>query len=89
MKLATILDRGNANYKKGLYDLAISDYTKALEIDPRYADAYYNRGNAYAKKGLYDQAISEFTKALEINPRHADAYYNRGIANQWGCNREK
>ena len=29
------------------YDRAIVDYTKALELNPDYADAYNNRGNAY------------------------------------------
>jgi len=73
-------NRGNAYSDKGQYDQAISDYTKALEINPRYARPYYNRGSAYARKGQYDQAISDYTKALEINPRYARAYYNRGSA---------
>jgi tetratricopeptide (TPR) repeat protein len=58
----------------------ISDFTQALEINPRLAMAFYNRGTAYGKKGQYDQAISDFNKALEINPRYAEAYYSRGIA---------
>ncbi|HHT9126660.1 MAG TPA: tetratricopeptide repeat protein [Candidatus Brocadiia bacterium] len=67
-------------YKKGEYDLAISDYNKAIEINPRLAEAYYNRGTAYGKKGEYDRAILDFNKAIEINPRLAEAYYNRGTA---------
>ncbi len=74
------LKRGLAYAKKGQYDQAISDFTKALEINPRYAYAYNNRGLTYWNKGQYDQAISDFTKALEINPRDADAYVNRGVA---------
>jgi len=73
-------NRGVTSYKKGQLDQAISDYTKALEINPKYAEAYYNRGNVYSDKGQYDQAISDFTKALEINPKYAEAHYNRGIA---------
>jgi tetratricopeptide (TPR) repeat protein len=73
-------NRGIAYGKKGQFDQAISDLTKALKINPRYARAYYNRGIAYGKKDQYDQAISDYTKALEINPRFAGAYYNRGIA---------
>jgi tetratricopeptide (TPR) repeat protein len=71
--------RGLGYEEKGQYDEAISNYTKALEINPRDAEAYYNRGVVYNRKGQYDEAISDFTKALEINARDADAYYNRGI----------
>ncbi len=72
--------RGLAYKEKGKYDEAISDYSKALEINPRDAEAYYNRGIVYNRKGQYDEAISDFSKALEINQRYALAYQNRGIA---------
>ena len=73
-------NRGNVYDEKSQLDQAISDFTKALEINPRYAEAYNNRGLAYDEKGQLDQAFSDFNKALEINPRYAVAYYNRGIA---------
>ena len=72
-------NRGLGSYCKGQYDQAISDFTKALEINPRDTMVYNNRGVAYKNKGLYGQAISDLTKSLEINPRYADAYYNRGL----------
>ena len=66
--------------EKGNYDRAIALFSKALEINPRYAAAYNNRGVAYAKgKGQYDKAISDYNKAIEINPGLAEAYDNRGI----------
>ena len=71
---------GNDYAKKGQYDRAISDFNKALEINPRDGEAYSNRGIAYARKGQYAQAISDLNKALKINPRDAKAYNNRGIA---------
>jgi len=74
------LYRGAAHFTKGLYDEAISDFTKAIEINPESADGYTNRGAAYGEKGLYDLAISDFTKAIEINPEDSDGYVNRGIA---------
>src|SRR5437879_3312186 len=40
-------NRGIAYRIKDEDDRAIADYTKAIEIDPKYADAYYNRGNIY------------------------------------------
>ena len=73
-------DWGIAYEIRGQYDQAIADFTNALEINPKYVDAYINRGIAHANKGEYDQAISDYTKALEIDPKGKDVYYNRGVA---------
>jgi Flp pilus assembly protein TadD len=69
-------DRGIAYGEKGQYDRAISDFNKAIEINPRYSKAYNNRGIVYRLKGQYDQAISDFNKAMEINPMDGQAYNN-------------
>ena len=73
-------NRGNAYARHGILPQAISDYNKAIEINPKDALAYYNRGAAYAKQGNLLQAISDYNKAVEINPNFANAYYNRGVA---------
>jgi lipoprotein NlpI len=39
--------RGNALARKGDYERAIADITKAIEIDPEFSYAYGNRGSAY------------------------------------------
>jgi len=69
-------NRGIAYGEKGQYDQAISDFNKAIEINPRYEKAYNNRGIVYRLEGQYDQAISDFNKAIEINPTDAQAYNN-------------
>jgi len=69
----------NAYYEKGEYDLAIFNFSRAVEINPLFYDAYYNRANAYRHRGQLDLAISDFDKAIEINPMYAEAYYNRAI----------
>lgn len=74
------INRGDDYFKKEQYDLAIADYTKAIEIDPKDASAYTNRGNNYIKNGEYDLAIADYTKAIEIGPKNAIAYRNWGIA---------
>ncbi len=71
---------GDAYVNKGQYDRAIEAFNRAIEINPRHADAYNNRGLAYVNKGQYDHAISDFNKAIEINPKNAAAYNNRGYA---------
>ena len=68
--------RGAAFGEKGEYDRAISDFNKAIEIEPRYIRAYNNRGVVYRLRGQYDKAISDFTKAIEMNPLDAEGYNN-------------
>ncbi len=67
-------------FDKGLYDQAIADFTRAIEINPWLAEAHVNRGIAYEKKGQIDQAIADYNKAIEINPGLAESYHNRGVA---------
>ena len=74
------INRGVAYTKKGEVDRAIADYTKAIAIDPKLAQAYNNRGVVYKKKGEVDRAIADYTKAIALNPNLAGAYYNRGYA---------
>ncbi len=69
-------NRGTVYSKKGQYERAISDLTRAINIDPDFAHPYNNRGTAYANKGEYENAISDFSEALTIDPNYAEAYYN-------------
>jgi tetratricopeptide (TPR) repeat protein len=75
---AAHVDRANAYAEKGQYDQAISEYTKAIELNPMYAKAYYNRGHTYDKQDQHDEAISDFTEAIELNPMYAKAYNSLG-----------
>jgi tetratricopeptide (TPR) repeat protein len=63
---AAYFNRGNVYFDKGQYDQAISDYTKALEIDPKMVAAYVSRGLAYKIKGQYEQGDSDFNKARDL-----------------------
>tara|TARA_B110000902_G_scaffold263498_1_gene342669 strand:- start:24 stop:1598 length:1575 start_codon:yes stop_codon:yes gene_type:complete len=58
---------------------AISDFTKAIELNPDNDVLYYNRG--VSKSWLLDHkgAISDYTKAIGLNPDEANFYYNRGV----------
>ena len=64
---------------------AIADFTKAINIDGGFADAYYDRGLAkYGTKDYYG-AISDLTNALKFssslnNALVGESYYLRGSA---------
>jgi tetratricopeptide (TPR) repeat protein len=66
--------RGIAYGEKGQYDQAISDFNRAIELNPNDNKAYNNRGIVYRLKGQYDQAVSDFNKAIDLNPLDAEAY---------------
>ena len=59
---------------------SIAEFNKALEINPRYANAYNQRGIAYFYIGQYAKAVSDYGMAIEIDSEYADAYKNRGLA---------
>ena len=64
-------DQGVFYQKKGLYDQAIAEYTRAIGADPRYALAYYNRGRAYFEKEQYDRALADYDKRCSSSRRTA------------------
>ena len=72
-------ERGIALALAGLYEQAVTEFNKAIELDPEYAMAYNNRGNAYWNKGNFDGAIADYDKAIELDPECAEAYGNRGF----------
>ena len=58
---------GLALIMDGEYEEAIVELNKAIELDPEYADAYYNRGIAYDKSGEVAKAISDYEKCIELS----------------------
>ena len=69
----------NSGTRTYSYDEAIADLTKAIELYPSFAYAYYNRANLLALSGKLPEAFDDYTKAIELNPHFAEAYYNRGL----------
>ncbi|VAX37606.1 TPR domain protein, putative component of TonB system [hydrothermal vent metagenome] len=70
--------RGKMYHERGEYHKAIADYTKTIELEPKWITVYNNRGILYYKLGAIDLAIADYTKALELDPKFAKAYNNRG-----------
>jgi len=68
---------------------AVDGFTRALEENPSFKEAYFNRGNAYIYLSQFDDAIEDFNTALRIDPEYADAWYCLGLTNILMGNREK
>jgi tetratricopeptide (TPR) repeat protein len=85
------VSRGNVNFD-GMYDYegAIIYYTRAIEINPSYSEAYYYRGEAYAQGiiGL-ENAVSDYSEAIKLKPDFAEAYLGRAEAYIWMSQEER
>ncbi|MCW5771067.1 MAG: tetratricopeptide repeat protein [Rhodospirillaceae bacterium] len=60
------------------YDLAIADYTKAIEIMPDHAAAYGDRAVAYALEKKYTEALDDLSRCEFLVPKSPIPYFNRG-----------
>ncbi|CAN5667947.1 hypothetical protein BH20ACI4_BH20ACI4_15260 [soil metagenome] len=72
--------RADENIGKGEYDLAIVDYNKALELNPKSVPAYFNRGRAFYFKREFASAVDSYSKVVELTPKDSVAFYNRGVS---------
>ncbi|MEO6333700.1 MAG: tetratricopeptide repeat protein [Pyrinomonadaceae bacterium] len=73
-----LYNRGVISRLSGDTDTAIEYYSKAIELDPKFAYAYYNRGIARYAKSDAAGAIQDYSKAIELRPDLSEAYGNRG-----------
>lgn len=80
--------RGNVLLMKKEYDKAIADYTKAIELDPKFAHSYYLRGFARERKGrrtkigyktpqeiaYWGETLNDFKKQAALSNNTYDNY---------------
>ena len=50
----------------GEHDKACNDYSLALDIDPKNANAAHNRAASHEKAGRLEEAVSDFSLALQL-----------------------
>jgi tetratricopeptide (TPR) repeat protein len=69
----------NQKYDVGNYTGALSDYDRAIQLNPQYAEAYNNRGNLrYIQLKNFQGALADYNKAIALRPSSTLAYVNRG-----------
>jgi tetratricopeptide (TPR) repeat protein len=74
----TLKTNGDAYFEQGKYDEAIQAYTKAIEINPKYAEAWYCKGSVLYNQRMYDDALRCFDSAVDLNPNYGDAWIGKG-----------
>ena len=77
--------RGACYHSLEDYDEAMLDYTKAISLDEKLTDAYYNRAKIIlTRKDIenpdINRAIKDLEHALELDPEFQDALYAMAAA---------
>jgi len=73
--------RGIAYRQQGEYERAIADLDRAIELNPRFADAYVQRAFAYQQMDLADtsqQIFADTNRAIVLDRTNPLAYTVRG-----------
>ena len=63
---------------RGSYLDAIGLFKEAVDLDPGFAEAWYNLGVAYQKIEAHEKAIRDLERAVALRPDNADYQYALG-----------
>jgi tetratricopeptide (TPR) repeat protein len=64
--------------RRGSYLDAVSQFKRAIELDPGFAEAAYNLGVTFQKLDSHEKAIGQFEDAIELRPENPQYYFALG-----------
>lgn len=74
------LQRGKVYRSLKKNDEALADFSKVIELDPKFDIAYEERGSIFLEMKNYDKSIEDSTKSIAINPKSKKAYEIRALS---------
>lgn len=77
---ADVIKKGFAFANDSDYDNAVAEFSKAVRLDPGFANIYSIRGSTYFMKPDYDKAIADFSEFIRLEPDSAVGYACRSAA---------
>jgi len=69
-----------ALWEWGRTEQALEHAERAVEVDPRFGQAWYNRGFFLSERGLHESAIDCFDNAIRLGMRTAGVLEEKAIA---------
>ena len=75
---------GDNYLRAGQPALAVSEYKKALGLEPASTAVYFNLAIAHYKERNLKETISSLEKLTQLNPNDYEAHYNLGCLKLYG-----
>ena len=79
LEATAAVEAGIQLLKQEDWNEAVESFSKAVEIDPTFPEAYVGIGDALRELEDYQGAINNYRQALDINPKLSRALYGRGV----------
>jgi tetratricopeptide (TPR) repeat protein len=78
LQAEALMREAEAFYAQGKIDDALTDYQRALLLDPKLYEAALFSGDVYMQKDNFDQAEVWYQRAIKIDPNRETAYRYSG-----------
>ena len=88
-KLTSLLAEGSNLVNNEKYNQAIDVFSKAIELDPLWAEAWNKRATVLYLSGEFEKSQNDIDKVLELEKRHFGALAGQGLVNIHLKNYEK
>ena len=88
-KLTEMLKQGSSFVKAQKFEEAIIIFTKVIDLDPYWAEAWNKRATVFYLIGEFEKSQNDINKVLELEERHFGALAGQGLVNIHLKNYEK
>src|SRR5215472_12158700 len=78
VKKQKYLDRANQYFSQEKYAEAMISYRRALQVDPRFAEAHYGLARTHLKMGSLGPAYQELQRTVSLQPENWKAQVELG-----------
>lgn len=73
------MERGLKALAQDRYEDAVAAFTRAIELDPEFAEAWNRRATTYYVMERYPDSLADIKRVLALEPRHFGALAGRGL----------
>ena len=79
--LTILLNEGSILVNQSKYNQAIDIFSKAIALDPSWAEAWNKRATVFYLSGNFKKSQRDIDKVLELEERHFGALAGQGLVN--------